>query len=111
MSTTERSPRNNNISRIAKGLLAVSGRKQGELAEVLGLSDSGMSRRLKGGEWSVDDIDRLAQFFDVPLSTFFKRPEDLFTPSEQGKDVSIWDNATYQVSSDPIQLAFGLAAA
>lgn len=90
MSTTERSPRNNSISRIVKGLLAVSGRKQGELAVALDLSDSGMSRRLKGGEWSVDDLDVLAQFFDVPISTFFRQPEDLFAPSDQGNSRTIW---------------------
>ena len=89
-----RSPRNNNIARIVKGLLAVSERSQRDLGSALDLSDSAISRKLSSGEWDVDDLDVLAQFFDVSLSTFFRDPTDLFGPAEQGGSSTIWDDAS-----------------
>ena len=44
---------------------------QTSLAPKLGLTQSGLSRRLTGeSEWTVSDIYRLAEVFSLPLSVF-----------------------------------------
>ena len=51
--------------------MARRGETQTTLAPKIGLTQSGLSRRLTGtAEWTVTDLYRLAQVFDLPLSTF-----------------------------------------
>ena len=101
MATANRSSRNTNITRIVKSLLALSGRKQNDLAAAFDLSASGMSRKLSAGEWTVDDVDTLAQFFEVPLSTFFRDPEALYRPTDQQEGLSICNDDTDQLVGSP----------
>lgn len=90
-----RSNRQDSISRIIKTLLTARAETQRDLCAVLDLSDAAVSRRLRSGEWSVDDLEALAQHFDVPVSTFFRDIADLLRdPSDQGKRQTIWEDVT-----------------
>lgn len=79
-----RSERQSNISRIVRALLELGGHDQADLAPVLGISTSALSRRFSSGQWSVDDIDLMAEFFGRRISTFFLDPAEVLTTSEGG---------------------------
>lgn len=57
--------------------MGVTDRYQKSLMEPLGLSETTLSRKIKYGRWGVDDIDALAEFFGVPVSTFFEDAEEI----------------------------------
>lgn len=67
----------NPISAIVLILMAIDDVKQSQLAEPARCSEATISRRLARGGWSADELDRLAEFFGVPVSTFFKSPDDV----------------------------------
>ena len=60
-----------NISPSVRAEMARRGETQTTLAAKIGLTQSGLSRRLTGeAEWTINDIYGLAAVFGVPLSTF-----------------------------------------
>lgn len=67
--------RSSNVTAIVAIFLGVIRAKQKALMEPLGLSESQVSRKMKAGSWSVDDVADLAEFFGVPVSDFFEDPE------------------------------------
>lgn len=67
----------NPISIIVKILMATDDVEQHQLADPAGISEATVSRRLKKGGWSAEELDGLAQFFDVPVGTFFRPPDDV----------------------------------
>lgn len=76
--TPHQSPANdrtNNVSEIVAIFLGVTRRRQNALMAPLALSESQVSRKLKKGPWTVEDIDRLAEFFGVAVVDFFEDPE------------------------------------
>lgn len=83
------SERQDAITTVVRVLLALNGRQQKDLAAALGMNASGITRRMKHGTWAIEDLDPMAQFFDVPVSTFFRDPRDLF---DQGKLPSAWNS-------------------
>lgn len=67
--------RNQDVARIVRMLMALRDLRQPAVAEALGLHQSGVSRALKGKRvWTLDDLDKLAELFDVPVSTFYEDP-------------------------------------
>lgn len=68
-------------------LMALHGRQQKDLAEALGVNASGITRRMARGIWTIEDLDGLARYFEVPIATFFEDPRERF---EQGKPSSTW---------------------
>lgn len=67
----------NPISIIVAILMAIDDIKQPQLAEPADCSPATISRRLANGGWSADELDGLARFFKVPVSTFFKSPAEV----------------------------------
>lgn len=67
--------RSSNVTAVVAIFLGVIRAKQKALCEPLGLSESQVSRKMKSGVWTVDDVDRLAVFFGVAVSDFFEDPE------------------------------------
>ncbi len=67
----------NPISVIVKILMATDDIEQGQLAEPAGISEATVSRRLKKGGWTAEELDALARFFDVPVGTFFRPPGEV----------------------------------
>lgn len=68
-------PRSSNVAEIVAIFLGVTRLKQKSLMVPLGLSESQVSRKMKTGTWTVDEVDTLAQFFGVAVSDFFEDPE------------------------------------
>lgn len=78
MESHQNTARSSNATEVVGIFLGVNRLKQKALMAPLGLSESQVSRRMKpdaAGTWTVDDIDRLAVFFDVAVSDFFEDPE------------------------------------
>ena len=60
-----------NLNPTVRAEMARRGETQSTLAPKIGLTQSGLSRRLTGdAEWTVHDLYKLADVLDVPLSTF-----------------------------------------
>ncbi len=56
------------ISDKVRGLLALSGRRQLDLAEVFGMSKQTMNNKLKRDSWSGRDLARVAEFCGCKLA-------------------------------------------
>lgn len=70
------SDRNQDVARVVRMLMALRDFRQPAVAAALGLHQSGVSRALKGKRaWTLDDLDKLAELFEVPVSTFYEEPE------------------------------------
>ena len=92
------------VSANVRALMALT-RTSGEQVGVVlgGKNKSTVSRKLKSGAWSVDDIDALAAHWKVPVGRFFEDPHTLFgLDSGQFAWVSV---------VDPLQGVLDLAAA
>lgn len=84
------STRRSDISRIIKTLLAFQGENQRSLAGVLDVDPSQITRKMKTGKWSIDDLDTLAEHFNRPITVFFVDPDTLFGGSDLGSSLSRW---------------------
>lgn len=54
-----------------KALLALSGKKQTELAEIFGMSKQTMSNKMARGSWSGEILQRLRNFVAVNLHLYY----------------------------------------
>ena len=75
MESPQPTAHSSNVAEIVAMFLGAVGMKQKALTVPLGLSESQVSRKMKNGVWTVDDIAALAQFFGVAVSDFFEDPE------------------------------------
>lgn len=67
-----------NVSRIVRILLARDEMLQKDLAEALGYETGTITRKMKGErDWNLNDVVRLAEFFEVAVSLFFESPDTL----------------------------------
>lgn len=87
MDSQQQSARSSHVTEIVAIFLGVTQQKQKALMDPLGLSESQVSRKVKAGAWSVDDVDRLAQFFGVAVSDFFEDPEVIRRRTLGGSEV------------------------
>jgi transcriptional regulator with XRE-family HTH domain len=79
MANTSSSARDRDVAYIVKMLLTDRGLKQNDLAEVLRLDSGGLSRALGGKrKWTIDDLESLAAFFDVPFTYLLEQPSAVF---------------------------------
>ena len=63
---------------VTKILLSTKQRRQADLAEHLGMDTGTMSRTIAGKrKWTLSEIERAAEFFDVSVAVFFDDPETL----------------------------------
>lgn len=56
------------MSEKVKALLALSGKKQTELAEAFGMSKQTMSNKMARGSWSAEDLAKAAEFCGCSLA-------------------------------------------
>jgi transcriptional regulator with XRE-family HTH domain len=64
---------NHNVSKIVRILMAVAGMGQNHLAVALDMDKASLSKALSGQRrWTLDDIVKLSEVFDRPLSYFFE---------------------------------------
>lgn len=75
MATLTTGNRTQQIGQILGVLLALTGRTQSDLAHHLGVHPATITRRFAGlGKWSYDEVEALADYFDVPPSAFRTPP-------------------------------------
>ena len=69
---------NDNVSRIVRTLLTHRTRSRAELATHMGVHVSAVNKAMIGRRtWDVDDLVKLADFFDVSPALFFEDAESL----------------------------------
>lgn len=62
-----------NVAKL-RGLIAEKDITQEVLAEAIGMTLSALNSKLKGrSEFKLNEISRIARYFDVDVVTFFKR--------------------------------------
>lgn len=72
------------ISDKVKGLLALSGKKQIELADRFGMSKQTMNNKMNRGSWSASDLARVADFCGCKLA--FVLPDGQHIYLEEDKE-------------------------
>ena len=69
-----------------KGLLALQGKKQIELAAHFDMSKQTMNNKMARGSWSADDLARVAEFCGCKLAFLLPDGQKIIIPSEnEGK--------------------------
>lgn len=74
------------ISEKVKGLLALNGKKQSELAEEFGMSKQVMSNKMARGSWSANDLARAAEFCGCKLSFVLPDGQQIVITPERSKN-------------------------
>lgn len=60
------------VSREIRGLLGKNQKSQKDLGKLLDLTQGSISNRLRGEvPWSIDELDLVAGYFDVPIMDLF----------------------------------------
>jgi antitoxin component HigA of HigAB toxin-antitoxin module len=78
-STTDDRPTQVRIATIIKGLMAMRGEDQEDLAGVLFINQSAVSKMLRGTrKMTVDELALIAAHYDLEPAVFFRDPEELF---------------------------------
>ncbi len=76
--TTSTATRAESVARIVRILLAARDQNAADIAASWGVNQSVVSRLLHGQRrWTIEDIDRVAEFFDVSPALFFDDPETI----------------------------------
>ena len=71
-------PTHERMEIIVETLLSWRGRTRQELADHLGVHVSAISKAYKGKRrWTMNDVEMMAEFFDVSVTTFYDDPESL----------------------------------
>ena len=70
-----------------KGLLALRGKKQLELAEHFDMSKQTMSNKMARGSWSADDLARVAEFCGCKLAFILPDGQQIIIGSENEEKV------------------------
>lgn len=70
------------ISDKVKGLLALRGKKQLELAAHFDMSKQTMSNKMARGSWSGDDLARVAEFCGCELAFILPEGQQILISSE-----------------------------
>ena len=72
-------PRQQGITQIVTVLMADRRMTRRGLAEQIGMHEVTVGQTLNGKRrWSIEDLEAMAEVFDVPVSRFFEDPEVLF---------------------------------
>ena len=75
------------ISDKVKGLLALRGKKQLELAEHFDMSKQTMSNKMARGSWSGDDLARVAEFCGCKLAFVLPDGQQILISSDNEEKV------------------------
>ena len=68
-----------NVSAVVRMLMALRGLNQTELAEAVHTGQPRISDKLAGRRrWHVEDVAILANYFKVPIGTFFEDADEVF---------------------------------
>ena len=81
----ERMVLNMSVSDKVKGLLALSGKKQVELAETFGMSKQTMGNKMTRNSWSARDLAKVAEFCGCKLAFIMPDGQTIYIDSEDEK--------------------------
>lgn len=60
------------VGRLVAGYIASGGYSQRAVANAIGVSGSGLSRRISGhARWNLDELFGIAEFLDIPVTWLF----------------------------------------
>lgn len=66
---------NDNVTKVVRGLIALGGWTQRDLATAAGIDETTVSNKMSGKRrWSLEDIDALSAAFGLEWSTFLQPP-------------------------------------
>lgn len=69
---------NARVTRVVRTLLMAHGENQGDIASVLGVTQAAVSNKMAGKtNWSLPDIEAMAEHFDVPASVMLEDSRNL----------------------------------
>lgn len=71
------------ISDKVKGLLALSGKKQIELASNFGMSKQTMGNKMARGSWSGNDLAKVADFCECKLAFIMPDGQQIIIEAEE----------------------------
>ena len=74
------------VSDKIKGLLALRGKKQIELADAFGMSKQTMGNKMNRGSWSARDLAKGAEFCDCKLAFIMPDGQQIFIDADEEKD-------------------------
>ena len=74
------------VSDKVKGLLALSGKKQVELAETFGMSKQTRGNKMTRNSWSARDLAKVAEFCGCKLAFIMPDGQTIYIDSEDEKD-------------------------
>jgi transcriptional regulator with XRE-family HTH domain len=90
-------PRRNASAGVVEEIRALMGRRrvsQKQLGEALGLAQPTMSKRMNGKiPFDLDELDAIAEFFDVPITDLFGRPIERETPGQSPETRNRWSSS------------------
>ena len=75
------------ISDKVKGLLALGGKKQIELASAFGMNKQVMSNKMARGSWSGNDLAKVAEFCGCKLAFVLPDGQQIIITPEEKKDL------------------------
>ncbi len=70
------------VSDKVKALLALSGKKQADLADFFGMSKQVMSNKMARGSWSAKDLARVAEFVGCKVGFLLPDGQHIFLETE-----------------------------
>ena len=70
-------------SETVRGLLAMSGKRQIDLAEHFGMSKQTMNNKLNKNSWSATDLRKVADFCGCKLAFIMPNGQQLFIEAEE----------------------------
>ena len=73
------------VSDKIKGLLALSGKKQIELAEAFDMSKQTMGNKMNRGSWSARDLAKVAEFCGCKLAFIMPDGQQIFIDADEEK--------------------------
>lgn len=71
------------VTQVVRLNMALRAESQADLAAALGTSKAGISKRMNGRlRWSLDDLERLAEHYALPLDAFLRPTPPAWTERE-----------------------------
>lgn len=66
-------PLNRDVSRAIDLILEAVDKNQADLAELIGVNPSNVSRRMKSGAWRLEELDAICRTVGAPITVLFDR--------------------------------------
>ena len=75
------------VSEKVKALLALSGKRQVDLAEHFGMTSQSMNNKMNRDSWSAKDLVKAAEFTDCKLAFVLSGNQQLVIEDDTGEEI------------------------